>query len=162
MAEPSDGASNDRDAQPAEADDGFVYRDPDTAPAALVQLAKQGGKGWVYEVDVTDVVRDRPIAMKSVVGAWEVDEAGELTGWFASNGTTFPVAAKLDYTTNLWPHSLGRVGIDYHAPPSRLWHERWPFSLVSDEKPESRIIAVVGLALAAAVLSLFAAAILLR
>lgn len=116
MAEPSNGAPNDPEAQPAEADDGFVYRDPDTVPTALVQLAKQGGKGWVYEVDVTHVVRDRPISVSSVVGAWEVDEAGELSGWFAENewrqGNASP-AGSIGYTLQLWPHTLGSVPLDY-------------------------------------------------
>ncbi len=138
----------------AEADEGFVYRDPDTAPPELLQLAKRGGKGWVYEVDVTHVVRDRPISMKSVVGMWEVDEEGELTGWFAVNAAYEKTGGAVKYVLQLFPHDIESqlVAADatarplsYASPALRRWYERWPFSLVTDDDPSSRVIAIVGL-----------------
>lgn len=58
-----------------------------TPPPELVAEARRHPGGWVYEID-SDMVSDPhhgAVPPTVVIGAWEVDECGNLTGTYQAN-----------------------------------------------------------------------------
>lgn len=53
-------------------------------PASAVAEAKENPGGWVYEIHGSYGPDDR-VPPSAVVGAWKVDEAGEIVGSFIPN-----------------------------------------------------------------------------
>jgi len=52
--------------------------------AALKKEAKNNPNGWVYHID-TIYSSNQHVPPEAIVGAWEVDGNGELTGIFRHN-----------------------------------------------------------------------------
>lgn len=55
-------------------------------PPALVAEARRHPNGWVYEIDAamaSDPYGEVPPT--AIIGAWQVDQDGELTGFFQAN-----------------------------------------------------------------------------
>ena len=52
--------------------------------AEVVQQAKQHPNGWVYEID-GEFGEDEDVPPEAIIGAWEVDGEGNLTGKYLKN-----------------------------------------------------------------------------
>ena len=50
----------------------------------IVEAARANPNGWVYKIEGT-FASDEYVPPEAVVGAWKVDEAGNLTGEFIQN-----------------------------------------------------------------------------
>lgn len=58
-----------------------------SAPPELLAEAEQYPGGWVYEIDA-DLIEDGPygaVPFGAIIGGWQVDKRGRLTGVFWEN-----------------------------------------------------------------------------
>lgn len=65
-----------------------------TPPPELVAEARRHPDGWVYEID-SDIVSDPhhgAVPPTAIIGAWEVDQHGKLTGTYHENPNYGPRA----------------------------------------------------------------------
>jgi hypothetical protein len=53
-------------------------------PLQAIQEAKQNPGGWVYQID-GDYGPDEAVPREAVVGAWKVDDDGNIVGDFIPN-----------------------------------------------------------------------------
>ncbi len=62
-------------------------------PPAAIEEARRTPNGWVYKIDAAyDVSGDIP--PEAIVGAWKVDENGEISGEFLENPNYIPLDEK--------------------------------------------------------------------
>lgn len=59
----------------------------------VIKAARENPNGWVYKIEGT-FGPDEGVPPEAIVGAWKVDEAGNLTGEFLSNPRYVPGHSK--------------------------------------------------------------------
>jgi hypothetical protein len=59
----------------------------------VIQAARSNPNGWVYKIEGA-FGSEEDVPPESVVGAWKVDENGNLTGEFITNPRYQPLASK--------------------------------------------------------------------
>ncbi|MDT4952981.1 MAG: hypothetical protein QOJ02_1119 [Acidobacteriota bacterium] len=64
-------------------------------PAEAIEEARRNPNGYVYMID-GKYEPDEFIPKEAIVGAWKVDERGNITGEFISNPTYKPVIRKTE------------------------------------------------------------------
>jgi hypothetical protein len=63
--------------------------------AEVIDAARQHPNGWVYKIEGTFGSEDY-VPPESIVGAWKVDEHGQLTGEFVKNPKYQPGTSKTE------------------------------------------------------------------
>lgn len=63
--------------------------------AEVIDAARKNPNGWVYKIDGAFGL-DEDVPPESIVGAWKVDERGQLTGEFMKNPKYRPATPKTE------------------------------------------------------------------